>query len=82
MKNQTAMQQLLNQLRVERNTLPMDVEWNRCFQAIESVIESKYIAMEKEQIMDAYEMGRFNFQVNKGYGNNKTPVDYYIENYL
>ena len=50
---QTAMRQLLNQLREERDTLPMDVEWNRCFQAIESVIESKYIPIEKEQIVNA-----------------------------
>ena len=54
MNNQTAMRQLLNQLRDERDALPMDVEWNRCFQAIESVIESKYIQIEKEQIKNAY----------------------------
>jgi hypothetical protein len=53
----TAMQQLLNQLRDERNALPMDIEWNRCFQAIESVIESKYITMEKEQIIEAFKHG-------------------------
>jgi hypothetical protein len=47
MKNQTAMRQLLNQLREERNTLPMDIEWYRCYQAIESVIESKYIPIER-----------------------------------
>jgi len=55
--NQTAMRQLLNQLREERNTLPMDAEWNRCFQAIESVIESKYIPMERNQIMIAHYAG-------------------------
>jgi hypothetical protein len=59
-KNQSAMRQLLNQLREERNTLPMDAEWNRCFQAIESVIESKYIQIEKEQIIDAFEQGENN----------------------
>jgi hypothetical protein len=52
-KKQTAMQQLLNQLREERNRLSIDFEWNRCFQAIESVIESKYIPIEKDQIIDA-----------------------------
>ena len=52
-KKQTAMRQLLNQLREERNRLTIDAEWNRCFQAIESVIESKYIPMEKEQIIEA-----------------------------
>jgi len=55
MSNITAMRQLLNQLRDERNTLPIDVEWNRCYQAIESVIESKYIQIEKEQIIAANE---------------------------
>ncbi len=54
MNNQTAMQQLLNQLREERDTLPMDIEWNRCFQSIESVIESKYISIEKKQIIRAF----------------------------
>ena len=54
---QTAMRQLLNQLREERDTLPMDVEWNRCFQAIESVIESKYIPIERNQIMIAHYAG-------------------------
>ena len=49
------MRQLLNQLRDERNTLTIDVEWNRCYQAIESVIESKYIQIEKEQIIAANE---------------------------
>ena len=69
--NQTAMRQLLNQLRDERNTLPMDAEWNRCFQAIESVIESKYIPLEKEQIELAFRDGWFD-------GNN--PLIFNIEN--
>jgi hypothetical protein len=55
MNNQTAMRQLLNQLRDERDALPMDAEWNRCFQAIESVIESKYIPIERNQIIAANE---------------------------
>ena len=57
MKKQTAMRQLLNQLREERNRITIDAEWNRCFQAIESVIESKYIPIEREQIIDAYKIG-------------------------
>jgi hypothetical protein len=56
-KKQTAMRQLLNQLREERDSLPMDAEWNRCFQAIESVIESKYIPIEKEQIKYSFGQG-------------------------
>lgn len=80
----TAMQQLLNQLREERNALPMDIEWNRCFQAIESVIESKYIQLEKEQIMKAARQCHFeglrqtgkNSEEYLKYGN-----DYYNETY-
>ena len=55
MKKQTAMRQLLNQLREERNTLPMDAEWNRCFQAIEMIIQTKFLPLEKEQIIEAIE---------------------------
>lgn len=55
MKKQTAMRQLLNQLREERNTLPMDAEWNRCFQAIEMIIQNKFLPLEKEQIIEANE---------------------------
>ena len=55
MKKQTAMRQLLNQLREERNTLPMDAEWNRCFQAIEMIIQTKFLPLEKEQIIEANE---------------------------
>jgi hypothetical protein len=57
-KQQTAMMQLLNQLRDERQNLPMNIEWDRCYQAIEMVIENTYLKIEKEQIIDAYEDGR------------------------
>lgn len=59
MNKQTAMRQLLNQLREERNTLPMDAEWNRCFQAIEMIIQIKFLPLEKEQIINAYDAGTF-----------------------
>ena len=51
---QTAMQQLLAQLKDERANLPMSKEWDRCYQAIEMVIQNTYMPMEKEQIIDAY----------------------------
>jgi hypothetical protein len=73
--NQTAMRQLLNQLREERNTLPMDIEWNRCFQAIESVIESKYIPIERNQIMIAHYAGESPRIIH----NNS--IDYYTSTY-
>ena len=51
MNKQTAMQQLLNQLKDERVNLPMDIEWDRCYQAIEMVIANTYLPIEKEQII-------------------------------
>jgi len=50
---QTAMQQLLAQLKDERANLPMSKEWDRCYQAIEMAIQHTYLPMEKEQIIDA-----------------------------
>ena len=38
----TAMQQLLAQLKDERAKLPMLIEWDRCYQAIEMVIQNTY----------------------------------------
>jgi hypothetical protein len=48
---QTAMQKLLLQLKDERRNIPMDIEWDRCYQAIEMVIQNIYLPMEKEQII-------------------------------
>lgn len=47
----TPMQQLLIQLKNERVNLPMDIEWDRCYQAIEMVIQNTYLPMEKEQMI-------------------------------
>ena len=54
MNKQTAMQQLLNQLKDERVNLPMDIEWDRCYQAIEMVIANTYLPIEKQQIIDVW----------------------------
>ena len=51
---QTALQQLLAQLKHERANIPMDIEWDRCYQAIETVIVDVYLRVEKEQIKDAW----------------------------
>jgi hypothetical protein len=51
---QTAMQQLLTQMREERSKLPIPIEWGRCYQAIEMMIHHTYLQMEREQIEDAY----------------------------
>lgn len=37
--------------------------------------------MEKEQIQDAYQKGRFNGQTNWGYGNDITAEQYYNETF-
>jgi len=49
----TPMQKLLNQLRDERSNLLMPIEWDRCYQAIEMVIENTYLPMEQEISKDA-----------------------------
>jgi hypothetical protein len=53
MSKQTAMQQLLYQMREERTKLPLPIEWDRAYQAIEMLIETTYIPLEKEQICQA-----------------------------
>ena len=57
MAQQTAMQQLLAQLKDERQNLVMNIEWDRCYQAIEMVIKNTFLQMEKEQIMEANILG-------------------------
>lgn len=72
------MMQLLAQLKDERQKLPMHIEWDRCYQAIEMVIENNYLQMEKEQIIVSfYEGMKTNtFDPNMGRG-----VMYYNETY-
>ena len=81
MKKQTAMRQLLNQLREERNTLPMDAEWNRCFQAIEMIIQTKLLPLEKEQIIDAYRDGRSDQHSKVPRFYNRNAIYYYTSTY-
>jgi hypothetical protein len=54
---QTAMKKLLAQLKDERANIPMDIEWVRCYQAIEMVIQNTYLPIEKEQIKEAFYSG-------------------------
>ena len=80
-KKQTAMMQLLNQLRDERQNLPMNIEWDRCYQAIEMVIENTYLKMEKEQMIEFSQevfRNRYN-QITQSLGN--IADDIYNENY-
>jgi hypothetical protein len=60
MNNKTAMQQLLHQIREERTKLPLPIEWDRAYQAIEMLIQNTYIPLEKEQIKDAFNSGMVN----------------------
>ena len=76
---QTAMQQLLAQLKDERANLPMSKEWDRCYQAIEMVIQNTYLPMEKEQIIDAYDAGLFDGSMDDI--NDRMHKQYYNETY-
>jgi hypothetical protein len=67
----TSMQQLLNYLKKERSVLPLPIEWDKCYQGIEMMIENTYIPLEKEQIEyawnsagggDAYHSGKEYYQ--------------------
>lgn len=63
MENKTAMMQLLAQLKDERANMPLNIEWDRCYQAIEYVIQNTYLPLEKEQHQEtwetAHQAGRF-----------------------
>lgn len=72
------MMQLLAQLKDERQKLPMHIEWDRCYQAIEMVIENNYLQMEKEQIVDAFYEG---MQANAFDPNKGRALIYYNETY-
>ena len=58
---QTAMIKLLNHMREERSKMPIPIEWDRCYQAIEMMIEHTYIPMEKKQIDEAWWNGSSNY---------------------
>ena len=53
-KNQTAMQQLVNFLRMER-TIDLTEDWRLFSENMELVIQEFYMDIEKKQIMDAYD---------------------------
>jgi len=74
MENKTAMMQLLAQLRDERKNMPLNIEWDRCYQAVEMVIENTYIPLEKEQILNT---GRYYYH-ERG---KLTPTQYYNETF-
>ena len=76
----TAMQLLLNQLKEERHNLPMDIEWDRCYQAIEFVIQNTYLLIEKEQIEDAFGKERY-YTNNDGNHKIRNSEQYYNETY-
>lgn len=51
------MQQLLEQMREERSKLPMPIEWDRAYQAIEMMIQNTYIPLENKQIHNSFKEG-------------------------
>ncbi len=74
MSKQTAMQQLLTQMREERSKLPIPIEWCRCYQAIEMMIHHTYLQMEREQIQKAFVSG-------DNHGHYTEPSQYYNQTY-
>ncbi|MFY8161631.1 MAG: hypothetical protein ACOVNU_09905 [Candidatus Kapaibacteriota bacterium] len=73
MSQLTAMEQLLNQMREERRDISMNIEWDKCYQAIESVIVNKYIPLEKEintiteDTSDGYHTFKTLYEIRKAY---------------
>ena len=65
----------------------MPIEWDRAYQAIEMMIQSTYIPMEKEQIESAYTKGREQWQKYEMESSQlddvkiPTPRNYYNETY-
>ena len=76
----TAMQQLLTQLKDERANLPMLIEWDQCYLAIEMVIQNTYLPIEKKQIMYAYVEGCSDSILDESTDKTRSE-DYYNENY-
>ena len=70
-KQQTSMQELLAQLKEERNNLPIPKEWANCLRSIEIVIEKHYLDKEKEQMIEfAQEVFRNRYnQITQSLGN-------------
>jgi hypothetical protein len=54
MSNQTAMQQLLNQIREESRMDHIPKEWAMCLKSLQIVIQHTYLEIEEEQIKDAW----------------------------
>ena len=53
MKQQTAMQELLDTLKEEKSNLPVDMlQWSHCLQSIITVIEKHYIDKEEKQMIE------------------------------
>ena len=60
-----AMQQLLTQMREERNNLPLPVEWDRAYQSIEMMIQHTYIPLEREQMLELISFVRIHNKMGK-----------------
>jgi len=77
---QTAMQQLLTQLREERTLLPLHIEWDICYRAIEALIQHTYLEVEKEQIIDSF-VECWKENMPEGYECKQSAEYYYNETY-
>ena len=57
MSNQTAMQQLLNQIREESRMDHIPKEWAMCLKSVQMVIQHTYLEIEERQIEEAWTNG-------------------------
>ena len=76
MSKQTAVEWLEEQIK----DIFYVAEASEMTKKFKSVYEQAY-QMEKEQIEDTYQKGRFSGQTNWGYGNDVTAEQYYNETY-
>ena len=82
MSKQTALQDLLSQMKEERTNLPMHPEWVKAYKSIEMMINHTYLQMEREQIELAFDEGleyEYEHHIN-GYPRIE-PSTYYNETY-
>ena len=80
-KKQSSVDWLFEQLCSEKFSWIKDSNGKIYFDKITSDLLQQAKAMHKEEIEDAYQIGRFNGQTNWGYGNDITAEQYYNETF-
>ena len=84
-KKQTAVDVLKEHIQdaIEKSVVDNHYEsgYKQCLIDIQNKIDDGLLQMEKEQIENAYQKGRFSGQTNWGCGNDVTAEKYYNETY-